>query len=183
MKKIHLMTSFILLLALVCGAAHASTAEQDYRQANKLFAKGKYSEAILLYRSVLADPTRRFSTGVLHTRIADSYFQLQEYRNARDAYRRALTAQKESERPATQYWIGFSTFLMGRNAEALSEFLKVPELYPDSGMWVSTAYYWAGRVCERMGEKKLAADYFRKAGGSGRSSQGKFALKKAEKMK
>jgi TolA-binding protein len=71
---------------------------------------------------------------------------------------------------------------MGRNAEALSEFLKIPELYPDSGMWVSTAYYWAGRVCERMGEKELAADYFRKAGGSGKSPQGKFALKKAEKI-
>jgi tetratricopeptide (TPR) repeat protein len=183
MKKNLLMTSFIVILALICSTAHASTADQDYRQANKLFAKGKYVEAILLYRSVLADPSRRISTSVLHTRIADSYFQQEDYRNAREAYRRALSEQKESERPATQYWIGFSTFLMGRNAEALSEFLKIPERYPDSGMWVSTAYYWAGRVSERMGEKGLAADYFRKAGGSGRSTQGKFALKKAEKMK
>lgn len=183
MKKNALMTFFIVMTALLCSAVHASTPDQDYRQANKLFAKGKYTEAILLYRSVLADPSRRIPTSILHTRIADSYFQMEDYQNAREAYRRALADQKESERPATQYWIGFSTFLMGRNSEALSEFLKIPERYPDSGMWVSTAYYWAGRVSERMGEKKLAADYFRKAGGSGRSAQERFSLKKAEKLK
>jgi hypothetical protein len=38
-------------------------------------------------------------------------------------------------------------------------------------------------MCERMGKKELAVGYFRKAGGNGKSTQGKFALKKAETVK
>ena len=183
MKK-SLQTAFcIIILALACSMTHASTADREYSKANKLFSMGKYSEAIASYQSVLANPSRNISTGLLHTRIADCYFRLEDYRNARESYRRALKEQKEFEQPATRYWIAFSTFLMGKNDEAVNEFLKIPELYPDSGMWVSTAYYWAGRVCERMGKKKLAADYFRKAGGKGKSAQERFALEQAEKNK
>jgi TolA-binding protein len=69
---------------------------------------------------------------------------------------------------------------MGSDAEAVAEFLKIPELYPSSGMWVGTAYYWAGRASERRGKTEEAAEYYRKAGGNGRSTQGRFALKKAE---
>lgn len=180
MKKIHQIAICIILLSALCGGAHASNADQEYRKANKLFGKGKYAEAIVLYQSVLVNPSRSVSTSVLHARIADGYFRLEEYSNAREAYRRALKEQRESERPATQYWIAFSTFMMGRHAEAVDEFLKIPKLYPNSGMWVSTAYYWAGRVCDRMGKRKLAAEYFRKAGGSGKSAQERFALEKAK---
>jgi TolA-binding protein len=181
MKKRLWIASSIVILAALCGVVYASNADQEYRKANKLFAKGKYAEAIVSYQSVLADPHRSISTSELHVRIADSYFRMEDYRNAREAYRRALNGQVESERPATQYWLAFSTFLMGKNNEAANEFLKIPELYPDSGMWVSTAYYWAGRACERIGKKELAAEYFRKAGGSGKSAQERFALEKAEK--
>jgi hypothetical protein len=34
-----------------------------------------------------------------------------------------------------------------------------------------------------MGKKEQAAEYYRKAGGSGRSTQGRFAQKKAEAVK
>jgi TolA-binding protein len=181
MKKRFQIAFCMIILALVCSVTHASNGDREYSRANELLSKGKYSEAIASYQSVLTDPSHSVSISTLHARIADSYFRLGDYRNARAAYRRALQEQKEFERPATQYWIAFSTFLMGKNNEAINEFLKIPELYPGSGMWVSTAYYWAGRVCERMGEKKLAADYFRKAGGNGKLAQERFALEKAEK--
>jgi hypothetical protein len=38
-------------------------------------------------------------------------------------------------------------------------------------------------MCERMGKKELAAGYFRKAGGSGKSTEGRFALQRAEAVK
>jgi tetratricopeptide (TPR) repeat protein len=183
-RKRLLVTCLILIMVLLCGLSRAADVVQKYSQANKLFAKGKYTEALPLYQSVLsAKPSPEVSSSVLYTRIGDSYFRIGDYKNARDAYRSALQGQTQSERPTTQYWIGFCTFLMGKDAEAVDEFLKIPQLYPDSGMWVSTGYYWAGRMCERMGKKELAAGYFRKAGGSGKSTEGRFALKRAEAVK
>jgi len=173
----------MIMLVLPYQVLCASNPNQEYRKANKLFAAGNYAEAIVHYQSALASPARDISSSALYTRIADSYFRLGDYKNALNAYRSALKDQKQSERPQTQYWIGFCTFLLGKDAEAVNEFLKIPELYPDSGMWISTAYYWAGRVCERMGKKEPAAEYFRKAGGSGKTTQGKFALEKAEKLR
>lgn len=183
MRKSLPITCLILISVLLCSLSRAAGADQTYNQANKLFSKGNYTEAISLYQALLSSPSNGVSSVALYTRIADSYFRLGDYKNALDAYRSALKDQKQPERPQTQYWIGFCTFLLGKDAEAVNEFLKIPQLYPDSGMWVSTGYYWAGRMCERMGKKELAAGYFRKAGGNGKSTQGKFALKKAETVK
>ncbi len=159
------------------------SASQGYRMANKMFAEGKYSDALLAYQSVLAAPSGDIATGDVRFRIGDCYFQLHDYYNALKAYRSALQNQTQSQRPPTQYWIGFCTFLLGNDKEAVAEFLKIPELYPSSGMWVSTAYYWAGRASERLGEKEQAAEYYRKAGGKGTSTQERFALKKAAAVK
>ncbi len=183
MRK-RLSAAFLMVvLTLPFGLAHASAVDQQYHKADMLFSQEKYSEAVLLYRAVLSAPSRAIPSGVLHTRIADCYFRLGDYQNALDSYRLALNNQKVPERPPTQYWIGFCAFLLGKDAEAVTEFLKIPELYPDSGMWAATAYYWAGRVSERMGKKELAAGYYRKAGGNGRTAQDRFALKRAEKAK
>lgn len=183
MKKllIGLCFSTILIVSHVCLAA---SAQQDFKKANNLFAKKNYKEAIGLYQELLSEPSCPISTGVLHTRLADSYFKIQDYVNARTSYQNALQVLKDDkERASTQYWIGFCTLLMGKNDEAVEEFLKIPRLYADSGMWVSTAYYWVARVYERSGKKELAAEYFRKAAaGNANSTQGEFALKKAEKL-
>jgi tetratricopeptide (TPR) repeat protein len=183
MQKNFSVAFIIVLLILFNSDSNASTAEQEYHQANKQFAKGNYSQAVHIYQSLLADPFCGISPSVLYTRIADSYFNLGDYRNALYAYRRALIGQRESEKPATQYWIGFSMLMLGKRVDAVNEFLKIPALYPESGMWISTAYYWAGRACEQMGQRELAAEYFGKAGGSGRSTQERFALEKAKEAK
>jgi tetratricopeptide (TPR) repeat protein len=172
----------ILIMLLPYGLSHASdmrSPAQEYRAANKLFAAARYKDAIPLYRLVLASPPEQVPLSDIYTRIGDSYFRLGEYKNALPAYRSALGGQKDSERPATQYWIAFCCLLMGNDAEAVAEFMKIPELYPSSGMWVGTAYYWAGRASERRGKTEDAAEYYRKAGGNGRSTQGRFALEKA----
>jgi tetratricopeptide (TPR) repeat protein len=176
--------SFILFLSYC--PSHASeirSPAQEYRAANKLFAAARYKDAIPLYRRILASPPERVSLGDIYTRIGDSYFHLGDYQNALSAYRSALESQKDAERPATQYWIAFCCFLMGNDEDAVTEFLKIPDHYPSSGMWIGTAYYWAGRASERRGKIEEAAEYYRMAGGNGRSTQGLFALKKAEAMK
>jgi TolA-binding protein len=184
MKKNLVIGAILLTLFFAYTAAFATPADQQYSKANKLFAKKNYTQALFIYQSLLSDPDCGISTSMLRIRIADTFFRLESYQNALNEYRIALQEQKESERPQTQYWIGFCTLLLGRNAEAVQEFLKIPQRYPDADMWVSTAYYWAGRACERSGKKEQAAEYFRKAAaGSGKSTQGKFALKKAEKVK
>jgi tetratricopeptide (TPR) repeat protein len=184
MKK-NLLMMFLILSAVIVQPLPAANqpSTQAYAKANKMFAEGKYSEALHVYQSVLNSTPVNVSAGDVQSRIGDCYFRLLDYQSALEAYRSALPDQKPSQKPQTQYWIGFCSFLLGRDGEAVDEFLKVTELYPASGMWVSTAYYWAGRASERMGRKEQAAEYYRKAGGKGKSTQEKFAMKKAETVK
>jgi tetratricopeptide (TPR) repeat protein len=172
----------LLLLGLTQASDTAHTSQQ-YSTANQLFSSAQFHEALSLYQKLLLSPPAGLQKSEIQTRIGDTYVRLGLFQNALDAYRTALTDQKESVRPETQYWIGFCCFLLGRDAEAVSEFLKIPELYPSAGMWVGTAYYWAGRASERMGKTDDAAAYYRKAGGNGKSTQGRFARKKADAMK
>ncbi len=183
-----MVKSFIFAFCIVLlpfGPLHADmrTSADDYRKANSLFASSRFREALSLYQKLLVSPPSGVSAGEIHSRMADSWFRLNDYGQALKGYRAAVRTQKESLRPETQYWIGFCCFLLGRDLEAIDEFLKVPGLYPESGMWVSTAYYWAGRASERAGKGPEAAEYYRRAGGNGKSAQGKFALKKAQKVK
>lgn len=184
MKKVLLPALLFLLVASAWSNTIAGqSTPSDFLKAEWLYAAGKYSDALPVYQSLLSKQYEPVQAGDVHSRIGDCYFRINDYPNALQAYRRALKGQKLSERPATQYWIGFCSFLLGRDREAVAEFLKIPELYPDSGMWVATAYYWAGRAGERMGLKDQAAEYYRKAGGKGTSTQERFAVRKAEAVK
>jgi len=185
LMKRRFIIAFLIIFALY-GTSHSfggQSVPRDYVQANQLFSQGRYGDAIRLYQAVLSSSSRTLSPGLLHTRIADSFFRLNDYQRALDAYRQALKDQKPAERAQTQYWIGFCTFLLGRDAEAVTEFLKIPESYPASGMWIGTAYYWAARASERMGKKEQAVELYRKAGGKGTSTQERFAMKKAKAVK
>jgi len=179
--------TFILLMIaafLPGGASFASseTAADNYKKANALFSSAHYQEALPLYQSVLSSSSGKIPASDVYTRMGDSYYRLGSYRKAIDAYQSAIVDQDRTARPGTQYWIGFCYLLLGRRDQAAAEFLKIPELYPESGMWVGTAYYWAGRSCELQGRKDLALQYYKKAGGNGKSTQGRFAMKKAERV-
>ncbi len=184
MKKSLFKTLLFLVAVLGClNAIAVQAASQEYNKANRLFSEGKYSDALAVYQRVLAARPGEAAAGKIQSRIGDCHFQLHDYQSALQAYRSALQKQNDLERPPTQYWIGFCTFLLGKDKDAVAEFLKIPERYPSSGMWVGTAYYWAGRACERLGDKAKAAEYYRKAGGKGSSAQERFAIKKAEAVK
>lgn len=183
MVKSFLLLLIIALLPYGLSQADAGSGSREYRKANQLFAAAQFRDALSLYQKLLVSPPEGIAASDIHSRIGDSWFRLGFFQNALDSYRNAIRGQKASARPETQYWIGFCCFLLGRDAEAAKEFLKIPELYPGAGMWIGTAYYWAGRASERMGNADEAAAYYRKAGGNGKSTQGKFARKKAETLK
>jgi len=183
MAKTLLPVILIFSLFGLSNAMAEQTASRDFAKAGTLFTEARYTEALPIYQRLLNSRASDVSSGILCTRIGDCYYKLADYTSAIHAYRSALQYQKSSERAATQFWIGFSTFRLGKDAEAIAEFLKIPELYPTSGMWVTTAYYFAGKVCEHMGKKEQAAAYYRKAAGTGTSTQERFALKKAETVK
>jgi TolA-binding protein len=140
------------------------------------------SGCFIIILALFCNPVSVFAGSVASTELnnADKLFSDGNYSGALDAYRGAITSQKPADRPQTQYWIGFCCLMQGKDAEAVKEFLKIPENYPSEGRWVSTAYYWAGRASERLGRKEQAAEFYRKAGGSGTSTQERFAMKKAE---
>ena len=183
MRKALVLLIFAALLP--SGATFASSesnAASNYKKANVLFSLAHYQEALSLYESVLSS-SEKIPAGDVYTKIGDSYYRLGSYQNAIHAYQGALIHQDRTAQPGTRYWIGFCYFLLGRHDQAVTEFLKIPELYPDAGMWVGTAYYWAGRSCEQQGRKDLALQYYKKAGGNGKSTQGRFAMKKAERVR
>ena len=176
---------FVLMPVLLSGRSMAveTTSAGYYRSANKMVEAKKYDEALALYRKTLSSPPDDVAPGDIHAKIGDIHFRTANYRGALEEYRFAIRDQNHVDRAQTQYWIGFCCFLVGRDAEAVDEFLKIPALYPEAKALGSTAYYWAGRASERLGKKEQAAEYYRKAGGSGKSTQSKFARKKAEGVK
>lgn len=182
MKKAAGTLLFILFLWIAAGAAPGRPVS-DYQRADELFSSQKYVEALALYRQALISPPAGVPAGDIHTKIGDSHFRLGNYASALAAFREADKDPRTSDRARVQYWIGFCCFLVGRDTEAVQELLKVPGLYPNAGMWASTAYYWAGKASERMGRKDLAAEYYKKAAGNGRSTHGAFAMEKAEAAK
>ncbi len=183
MIKSLLKTIVCLAAVLACSSAAAVHAEsREYGKASRMYAEGKYTEALSAYRHVLSAQTGKAGIGKVHARIGDCYFQLHDYSNALDAYRIALQNQSPSAQAPTQYSIGLCSFLLGKDKEAVAEFLKIPERYPSSAIWIGTAYYWAGKASERMGDKTKAAEYYRKAGGRGSSTHERFAIKKAEEV-
>jgi len=181
-KRLIFVVLTLVLLSQQSLAVETASAGY-YRAANKMAEAKKYDEAIVLYKKTLSAPPDGLSSGDIHAKIGDIHFRTANYRSALDAYRLAIRDQNPADRPQTQYWIGFCCFLVGRDAEAVDELMKIPALYPDAGAWGSTAYYWAGRASERLGKKEQAAEYYRKAGGNGKSTQSKFARKKAEAVK
>jgi len=175
----------VLTLVLLSGRSFAvETASAGYyRAANKMVEAKKYDEALALYQKTLSAPPEDVAAGDIHAKIGDIHFRKANYRGALDSYRLAIRDQNPADRAQTQYWIGFCCFLVGRDADAVTELLKVPALYPDAKALGSTSYYWAGRASERLGKKEQAAEYYRKAGGSGKSTQSTFARKKADAVK
>ena len=181
-RRLLLAAVAVILFSSAAPAAETASS-RDYRAADRYYASGKYQEALTLYKKTLSFPPDKLTPGDINNKIGDTYFRLADYGHALEAYRKAVRDQRLSDRPQTQYWIGFCCFLVGRDAEAVDELLKVPALYPDAAAWGTTSYYWAGRASERMGKKEQAAEYYRKAGGGGRSTQSKFAQKKSEAVK
>lgn len=177
------VTALMAVLILSSTAAAESPAARDFRMAGSLAAAKKYRQALALYQKTLQAPPENVPRGEIHRRIGDVHFNLNDYGRAREAYRQAVGDPALADRAQTQYWLGFCSFLAGRDAEAVAELVKVPQLYPDEPAWGVTAYYWAGRASERMGRTADAAEFYRKAGGSGRTTQAKFARKKAEAVK
>jgi len=182
MRKTLLPAVMIFLFCCLSNAKADQTVDGELAKAGTLYSEARYTEALSLYERLLNARSGKVSSGFVLMRIGDCQFHLADYQGAIRAYRVALEYQQGPERPATQFWIGFSTFLLHKDADAVAEFLKIPERYPASGMWVSTAYYWAGKVSEHMGKREQAAAYYHKAGGTGASTQERFALKKAETM-
>ncbi len=180
-RPIVLAVVFLVIAASASGAAEIPSAK-DYRSANALFAARKYQEALVLYKKALVAPPQQVPAGDIHARIGDSYFNLGNFRGALESYRLAMQDKNTTDRAQTQYWVGFCCYLTGRDSEAVTELLKVPSQYPQAAGWGTTAYYWAGRASERMGKKEQAAEYYKKAGGNGKTTQARFAQKKADSV-
>jgi tetratricopeptide (TPR) repeat protein len=66
------------------------------------------------------------------------------------------------EKPEIMYWTATCYAKLGDLQKAVSEYLKVPAQYENSGQWPVTSEYEAARICERLGDYKKALGLYKK---------------------
>jgi TolA-binding protein len=98
--------------------------------------------------------------------------KLNDYATALTWFKKAMTKAQPDEMAETAYWIAKSYSMTGEEQKAILEYLKIPFLYKDFGMWASTAELEAAALYERIGDtgnaKKLYEKIIRSDGADGK---------------
>jgi tetratricopeptide (TPR) repeat protein len=88
-----------------------------------------------------------------YIKIAEIYEDSQKYQKALTAYRNALSSNLSSGRnernsAELQFQIGDLCEILNKPDEAISEYLKIPYLYPEEIKWVTKAHLRIARIFE-----------------------------------
>jgi len=109
-----------------------------------------YSKLIAAYPSTTTFLGERVQVGV-------SLKLAEQYDLAIKAFEQAL--KTETDRGAlaeAQYWMGECFQSKGDDRRAITEYMKVTYLYPDQGIWATSAKYQAATILERLGQYQEA---------------------------
>ena len=95
-------------------------------------------------------------------KLAFAHFQTGDFGEAAELLNIVLDTGDRTLRAEVQYWLGESLYKLGNYRKAVTEFLKVPYLYPDIGMWGPTAEFRAAQTYARKGDHAEARKLFEK---------------------
>lgn len=121
------------LVAVTSSAAHAASPltwlgldpHAPVRDANRLYAEGKYEDATAAYNAALVD---RPDLPELHFNLGDSTYKQGKYEEAISSFQKVETANDQARASRVAYNVGNATFRQGQALEQ-SEPQKALELY------------------------------------------------------
>ncbi len=130
MKRVLLAAA---LVAATSGTAHAASPlawlgldpHAPVRDANRLYAEGKYEDATAAYNAALVD---RPDLPELHFNLGDSTYKQGKYDEAISSFQKVETANEPARASRVAYNVGNATFRKGQALEQ-SEPQKALELY------------------------------------------------------
>lgn len=121
------------LVAVTSGAAHAASPltwlgldpHAPVREANRLYAEGKYEDATAAYNAALVDHP---DLPELHFNLGDATYKQGKYEEAISSFQKVETANDPARASRVAYNVGNATFRQGQALEQ-SEPQKALELY------------------------------------------------------
>ena len=104
--------------------------------------------AIAAYESIIA--TSPEYAGEAYLKLGQLYRNAQDYEKELDVYQNALAAkQGQIDRAQIQFNLADTLELMSRTEDAIAEYLKIPDLYPNEQAWVVKAYLRVARFMKK----------------------------------
>ena len=103
--------------------------------------------AIAAYESIIA--TSPEYAGEAYLKLGQLYRNALDYEKEIENYQNALLSQKgQIDRAQIQFNLADTLELMSRTENAIAEYLKIPDLYPNEQAWVVKAYLRVAKIYE-----------------------------------
>lgn len=170
-RWVILGVSLIIVVSLAWGGASWYQIQQDrkaelleYQASKEIFGEpltdenraAKHQKAVELYQELLSKYPRSSNAPFAQYQLGNSYVELKQYDKAISAYQ-DFTVRYSGHKtllPAVYLRLGYSHLLKGDPQAALADFDQAIK-HPDA--WnKDQAYYEAGRVYEKLGDKTSA---------------------------
>jgi len=142
---------------------HSDDALEQYQSISAVdkFLQGKTRLAIAGIMSKDLDPRRAIAAyesiiaaspdyaGEAYLKLGQLYRGTQDYEKEIEVYHNALAAkQGQIDRAQVQFNLADTLELMSRTEDAIAEYLKIPDLYPNEQAWVVKAYLRVAKIYE-----------------------------------
>ena len=125
-----------IILVFVCLIIFSSNIikSEDFADAEKMFRKGKYSDAEAIHRKALEKHKKNKKVSAyLHYQIAECYRYQKQSQHASDEFRYVISKYPDTEFAAeAQYKIAEMYYRKKDYAQAAEEFTKYTENYPNN---------------------------------------------------
>jgi tetratricopeptide (TPR) repeat protein len=102
--------------------------------------------AIAAYQSIIANSPDY--AGEAYLKLGQLYRNEQDYEKEIDVYREALNARGTIDRAQIQFNLADTLETMSRTEDAITEYLKIPDAYPNELAWVVKAYLRVAKIYE-----------------------------------
>jgi outer membrane protein assembly factor BamD (BamD/ComL family) len=167
--------SLIVVVGLAWGGISWYQRQQDreaalleYQASKEIFGEplteesraSKHQNAVELYQELLSKYPRSSNAPFALYQLGNSYVELKQYDKAVSAYQDFIARYSGHQTllPAVYLRLGYAHLLMGDAEAALKDFDRVVQ-YPNA--WnKDQAYYEAGRVYEKLGDKIAAIEKY-----------------------
>jgi tetratricopeptide (TPR) repeat protein len=117
--------------------------------------------AVAAYKSIIANSPDY--AGEAYLKLGQLYRNNQDYEKEMDIYKEALAAKTGViDRAQIQFNLADTMELTSRMEEAIAEYLKIPDLYPNESAWVVKAYLRVAKIYEEGKDWEGARVTYRK---------------------